>query len=92
MITSLYTHTHTNTHTHTTHTLQVECIPDLVNLRIINNVVYFVGRAIAEEDDISALTTRAGMYAARCKWVVDNRDEIVKIIDGHMRKYNPNYA
>ena len=71
---------------------QVECIPEMINLRIINNVVYFVGRAIAGEDEISALTTRAAMYASRCIWVRDNREAIIKIIDGHMRAKNPSYA
>jgi Ser/Thr protein kinase RdoA (MazF antagonist) len=32
---------------------EIEAVPDLINLRILSNVIYFVGRAIAKEDDIS---------------------------------------
>jgi Ser/Thr protein kinase RdoA (MazF antagonist) len=34
--------------------------------------VYFVGRALAGEDDIRSLTTRAEAYAARVRWVNAN--------------------
>jgi len=37
---------------------EIEAIPDLINLRIVSNVVYFVGRSIAGEDGIESLTTR----------------------------------
>lgn len=29
---------------------EIEVIPDLINLRVLSNVVYFVGRALAKED------------------------------------------
>ncbi len=56
-------------------------VPDLIILRILSNVVYFVGRAAAGEDDISALTTRADMYADRCKWLHSRRSWIVELLD-----------
>ena len=55
----------------------MEAMPALINLRILSNVVYFVGRALAGEDDISSLTSRAGTYAARVVWVNDNAEKIV---------------
>jgi uncharacterized protein (UPF0333 family) len=55
----------------------MEAMPALINLRILSNVVYFVGRALAGEDDISSLTSRAGTYAARVVWVNDNADKIM---------------
>ena len=32
-------------------------------------VIYFAGRALAGEDDLSALTTRMAMYNSRCAWI-----------------------
>eukprot|EP00199_Chlamydomonas_sp_CCMP681_P002332 CAMPEP_0119116414 /NCGR_PEP_ID=MMETSP1180-20130426/52269_1 /TAXON_ID=3052 ORGANISM="Chlamydomonas cf sp, Strain CCMP681" /NCGR_SAMPLE_ID=MMETSP1180 /ASSEMBLY_ACC=CAM_ASM_000741 /LENGTH=393 /DNA_ID=CAMNT_0007105557 /DNA_START=17 /DNA_END=1198 /DNA_ORIENTATION=- len=59
---------------------EIEVMPDLINLRIFSNAVYFVGRALAGEDSLSSLTTRAGSYAKRVKWVNTNRDAIVAAI------------
>jgi homoserine kinase type II len=61
--------------------LEIRFIPDLINLRVLNNVVYFVGRAIAGEDDISSLTTRADMYLTRIQWIHAHREEIVRKIE-----------
>eukprot|EP00798_Chlamydomonas_sp_ICE-L_P016519 gene16519-22746_t len=44
---------------------EIDLMPDLINLRIFSNVVFFTGRAIAGEDDIDSLTSRAGTYAKR---------------------------
>jgi Ser/Thr protein kinase RdoA (MazF antagonist) len=51
---------------------EIEAMPALINLRVLSNVVYFVGRALAGEDDIRSLTTRAEAYAARVRWVNAN--------------------
>ena len=55
---------------------EIEAIPDLINLRILSNVVYFVGRAIAGEDDISSLTTRIANYCGRVQWIKKNGEAI----------------
>jgi Ser/Thr protein kinase RdoA (MazF antagonist) len=55
---------------------EIEAIPDLINLRILSNVVYFVGRAIAGEDDISSLTTRIANYCGRVQWIKNNGEAI----------------
>lgn len=60
---------------------EAEAVPDGVNIRIISNVIYFVGRAIAGEDSIASLTTRAKMYADRIAWVNTNRQSIVSMCD-----------
>mmetsp|Transcript_22877 Transcript_22877/g.51592 ORF Transcript_22877/g.51592 Transcript_22877/m.51592 type:complete len:102 (+) Transcript_22877:118-423(+) len=59
-----------------------ECagLPEMINLRVMSNCVYFVGRAIAGEDSIESLTSRAAMYADRVKWVRENRGLIVDAI------------
>jgi hypothetical protein len=31
---------------------EIKCVPDLIILRILSNVVYFVGRAVSGEDSI----------------------------------------
>jgi homoserine kinase type II len=61
---------------------EAEAVPDLINLRILSNIVYFVGRHIAAEDDISTVTTRIENYARRVEWVKSNGDVIVqRIVD-----------
>jgi len=48
---------------------EARLIPELIILRVLNNVIYFGGRALAGEDDLAALTTRMDMYAGRCAWI-----------------------
>jgi homoserine kinase type II len=57
-----------------------ECraLPYMINLRVMSNVVYFVGRASAGEDSIEALTKRADMYSDRIVWVRENRASIAE--------------
>ncbi|KAF5841333.1 kinase-like domain-containing protein [Dunaliella salina] len=64
--------------------LEAECIPDLINLRIASNAVYFTGRAVGKEDSIEALTSRAGQYAKRVRWVNANREKLVGAIKDKM--------
>jgi homoserine kinase type II len=56
--------------------VEAEAVPDLINLRILSNIVYFVGRAIAGEDDISTITTRIANYERRVNWVKENGSAI----------------
>ncbi len=51
---------------------EIKAMPALINLRVLSNVVYFVGRALSGEDDITSLTSRAEAYAARVRWVNAN--------------------
>uniref|UniRef100_A0A7S3RAN5 Aminoglycoside phosphotransferase domain-containing protein n=1 Tax=Dunaliella tertiolecta TaxID=3047 RepID=A0A7S3RAN5_DUNTE len=64
--------------------LEAECIPDLINLRIASNAVYFTGRAVGKEDSIEALTSRAAQYAKRVRWVNANREKLVGAIKDKM--------
>jgi homoserine kinase type II len=66
------------THFVTLTTTEVEVIPDLIILRILSNVVYFVGRVLCGENRIETLTTRIENYAMRVKWVRAHKDEIVE--------------
>lgn len=59
---------------------EINCIPELIILRVLSNVVYFVGRAVAGEDGIESLTTRAEMYYKRIKWIKEHRDELIQVI------------
>jgi homoserine kinase type II len=56
---------------------EMKVIPDLIILRILSNVVYFVGRLIAEEDEMITLTKRLRNYLYRIQWIKANRDRIV---------------
>lgn len=60
-------------------------VPDLVNLRILSNVVYFVGRWLAGEDGLASLTTRAQTYANRVQWVKSNRADIQRLVKEKLR-------
>lgn len=65
-----------------------ECrgLPDMINLRVLSNCVYFVGRALSGQDTIASLTTRADMYAQRVLWVNDNKDRITECVAKRMRE------
>ncbi len=63
---------------------EISIIPDLINLRIFSNVVYFTGRAMAGEDSLESLTSRAGSYAKRVRWVNANRQATVDTIQEKM--------
>jgi Ser/Thr protein kinase RdoA (MazF antagonist) len=67
---------------------EMELIPDLINLRIFSNAVFFVGRHLAGEDSLESLTSRAGAYAKRVKWVNANRTAIVNAIKERMAQIN----
>jgi homoserine kinase type II len=64
---------------------EAEAIPDLINLRILSNVVYFVGRAISGEDNISSITTRIQNYERRVTWVKENSKAIIGRIVEELR-------
>lgn len=59
---------------------EAKAVPDLINLRILSNIVYFVGRHLAGEDDISSITTRIENYARRVDWIKTNGDAIAQRI------------
>ncbi len=48
---------------------EIDALPDLIILRILSNVVYFVGRAVSGEGDMATLTTRVETYWKRCVWI-----------------------
>ncbi|RYH18503.1 hypothetical protein EON65_27155 [archaeon] len=68
--------------------LEISVVPDLINLRILSNVVYFVGRSIAKEDRIASITTRAENYLSRIRWINANRDVITKKIQSCIANKN----
>ena len=64
---------------------EVRALPDLIQLRVLSNVVYFVGRALARESSIEDLTTRAQTYANRVNWLKQNAEEIRALVRAHVR-------
>ena len=60
---------------------EIELMPDLIILRILSNVIYFGGRALAGEDTVEPLSGRAHIYAARIRWLHDNRAWLVGVLD-----------
>jgi len=67
-------------------TEEIALVPELINLRILSNVVYFVGRALGGEDDISSLTTRIANYCGRVDWVKANSQKIKDLVASKMSK------
>lgn len=59
---------------------EARAVPSLVKLRILSNVVYFMGRYVAGEDGLEQLTCRAGGYVKRIRWLSDNGSELVGLI------------
>jgi homoserine kinase type II len=55
---------------------EIDALPDLIKLRVLETVVYFVARAVSGEDDISQLSLRAENYAARVTWIEENAEAI----------------
>jgi Ser/Thr protein kinase RdoA (MazF antagonist) len=70
---------------------ECEALPEMINLRVYSNVVYFVGRALAGEDTIDSLTTRAATYATRMEWVRANRRAITDCLVELMRTHDPDF-
>jgi Ser/Thr protein kinase RdoA (MazF antagonist) len=53
-------------------------VPDLIRLRILSNVIYFVGRAICREDSPKILTDgKASSYVDRLAFIDANKDKII---------------
>eukprot|EP01036_Dinobryon_divergens_P035844 gene35844-46527_t len=55
---------------------EIRMIPKLLELRQLSNVVFWVGRAYAGEEDIKTFTTRAQAYEDRIRWIMDNAEDI----------------
>lgn len=67
---------------------EIMSLPDLMLLRILNNVVYFVSRENAGEDSTKSLLDRSDVYCKRMNWIHDNKDEIINMLLFYFRKYD----
>jgi len=54
---------------------EAEAVPDLINLHVLSNIVWFGGRHIA-----SSITARIQNCESRVNWIKENSDVIVKRI------------
>lgn len=59
---------------------EINAVPDLIILRVLSNVVYFVGRAVAGEDTLDILINKAETYYTRIKWIHDYKQQIIDIL------------
>ena len=57
-------------------TEEIKVVPHLIILRILSNVIYFIGRIISEEDSLSTLTSRISTYCKRISWIKTNSSAI----------------
>jgi homoserine kinase type II len=59
--------------------LECELLPSLIELRILSNVVFFVGRIKAQQESVEILTGgKAGDYCQRLRWIEQNRERLVE--------------
>lgn len=59
---------------------EIQALPELITLRVVSNVVYFVGRALSGEDSITSLTSRIADYAKRVRWINANGAALISIL------------
>jgi homoserine kinase type II len=62
---------------------ELECavVPSLIELRILSNVVFFVGRVRARQESAEILTGgKAGDYVGRLRWIAENRERLVALL------------
>ena len=59
---------------------EIDSICTLIRLRILSNVVYFVGRAFAGEDLLSTVIDKMEAYCKRLRWLKNNESEITSLI------------
>jgi homoserine kinase type II len=67
--------------------MEIECIPDLISLRLLNNVIYYIGRAHAREDTTRSLISRAVNYQKKIIFLHKYREQIVQTIMKHLSAY-----
>ena len=62
---------------------EVESLPWMIKTRILSNVIYFVGRAISGEAELSQLTERIQGYCRRLRWLDDERNkaDLISLFD-----------
>lgn len=65
---------------------EASCVPDLIILRVLSNVVYFIGRAYAGEDTLDILVSKAETYYTRIKWIHDHKQTIVDLIAARVKE------
>lgn len=58
--------------------VEISAIANLIILRILSNVVYFVGRALSREDVVFTLTSRLDNYMKRVEWLRGNKANIME--------------
>lgn len=63
--------------------LEVEALPLMIKVRVLSNVIYFVGRAISGEAALTQLTERIEGYCRRLIWLDNerNRADLFSLFD-----------
>jgi homoserine kinase type II len=64
---------------------EMHCIPQLIALRLLSNVVYFVGRIISGEDSVHTLTERMGAYVHRLEFIRNQSEGIIAMCKKHFK-------
>ena len=60
---------------------EAEAMPTLIRLRILSNVVFFIGRWLADEAAITTLIGgRAQAYVKRLEWIKEHQSAIRELV------------
>jgi homoserine kinase type II len=62
---------------------ELEAVPLLICLRLLSNVVYFVGRMVGREDTSATLISRMAVYVNRITWLKGNSTWIIETLKKH---------
>lgn len=67
---------------------EIEVLPNLIKLRLLSNIIYFVARVLAKEDTEATLTCRLGDYCHRIRWINQHSNVISDLIRNAMDIFN----
>ena len=62
--------------------VEADNVADLIILRVLSNVIYFVGRAVSREDTWEPITGRVEVYAKRVRWLNEKRGWLTGALAG----------
>jgi homoserine kinase type II len=67
---------------------EIKSIPELIILRLLSNIVYFLGRAVSGEDSWETLCLKICDYFDRITWINESKPSIISMIQQHFEKSN----
>jgi len=66
--------------------VEIQAVPDLIKLRTLSNIVFFVGKFLASEYSYDQLRSRVVSYRRRLAWIENHRSAIITILHQSFRR------